>query len=77
MALIGYFSPLWEKYKKNFKKQIDFDPIELSKYGEALNLIKARKESLLSYLSKIGVTPSDVGDFNLKQIQRDLLCLPE
>lgn len=69
-ALIGHFLPLWESYKRAFKKQKDFDLNELSKYGGALNKFMQRSESLLSYLAKIGVIPEDIGDFKLKVVHQ-------
>lgn len=63
-ALIGHFSPLWEIYKVKFKNQSDFDPIELSKCGGALNQLKIRNESLVSYITTLGVNLEDIGDFD-------------
>jgi hypothetical protein len=69
-ALIGHFLPLWESYKRAFKKQKDFDLKELSKYGGALNKLMSRNDSLLSYLTKKGVGLEDIGDFKLSAIQQ-------
>jgi hypothetical protein len=69
-ALIGHFLPLWESYKRAFKKQRDFDLKELSKYGGALNKLMSRNESLLSFLTKKGVVPEDIGDFALSAVQQ-------